>query len=224
MPGKIENRKALVFGASGLVGKYVVDELMEHVSYSSIDVFMRNLHEYNRLHVHEHVIDFNNLEEYAHLMTGDDLFLCLGTTIKKAGSIKKMEEIDRDLPIRIAQIAFANGVTRVAVVSSIGANASSKNYYLRIKGEMEDGIREIPFSQIVIARPSILLGKRSEFRFGEIIGKGFMRVASVFLFGPLRKYRGIHGHSVAVAMMNLIKSRHRDIIYESDMLQKFSKR
>jgi uncharacterized protein YbjT (DUF2867 family) len=224
MPGKIQNRKALVFGSSGLVGKYVVEELMDHVSYSSIDVFMRRLNEYNHLHVHEHVIDFNKLEESAHLISGDDLFLCLGTTIRKAGSVKKMEEIDRDLPIRIAQIAYANGVTRVAVVSSIGADAASKNYYLRIKGEMEDGIRKIPFTQIVIARPSILLGKRSEFRFGEIIGKGFMVVAGIFLFGPLRKYRGIHGRSVAIAMMNLIKSRHRDIIYESDVLQKFRKR
>jgi uncharacterized protein YbjT (DUF2867 family) len=224
MPGKIGDRKALVVGSTGLVGRYVLQELFDHVSYTSIEVFLRRPHEYNRLHVHEHVIDFSRLEDFAHLFTGDDLFLCLGTTIKKAGSVTKMEEIDRDIPIRIAQMAFANGATRVAVVSSIGANAASKNYYLRIKGEMEDGIRMIPFTQIVIARPSILFGKRSEFRFGEIIGKGFMRVAGIFLLGPLRKYRGIHGRSVAIAMMNLIKSRHRDIIYESDVLQKFRKR
>jgi uncharacterized protein YbjT (DUF2867 family) len=224
MPGKIENRIALVFGASGLVGKYVVKELKDNVSFSSINVFSRSPGNYFHLKVNEHVIDFNRLDDYTSLIQGDDLFICLGTTIRKAGSVRKVEEIDRDLPIRIAQIAFANGVTRVAVVSSMGANPSSRNYYLRIKGEMEAGIRNIPFEQIVLARPSMLFGRRDEFRFGELIGKVFMKAIGFLLAGPARKYRGISGHTVAAAMISLIKSSRRDIVYESDVLQKFKMR
>ena len=224
MPGKLENRVALVFGASGMIGSHLVRELKYHVSFSSIEAFIRKPMDYNHLTVNEHIIDFSRLDEYAHLIKGDDLFICLGTTIRKAGSVKKMEEIDRDLPIRIAQIAYVNGVTRVAVVSSMGANPLSRNYYLRIKGEMEEGIRKIPFNQIVIARPSILFGRRKEFRFGELIGNVFMTVFGFFLVGNARKYRGINGHTVAIAMIALIKSLHRQIVYQSDELQKFGKK
>ncbi len=224
MPGKLADRKALVFGASGLVGKYLIDELNDHYSYSFVKVFTRRPLEFNKLKLEEVIIDPASLEEKAHLITGDDLFICLGTTIRKAGSVKKVEEIDRDYAVRIAQIAHANGVTRVAVISSLGANPSSHNYYLRIKGEMEEQIRQIPFDQIVIVRPSILFGKRSEFRLGEIFGRIFMKAFGFLLFGPARKYRGIHGHTVALAMIALIRSRQRKIVYQSDELQKFGKK
>jgi uncharacterized protein YbjT (DUF2867 family) len=223
MPAKIENRKALVFGASGMIGSYLIQELRYHVSYSSIEVFVRHPLFYNYLSVNEHIIDFNRLEDYAHLIQGDDIFICLGTTIRKAGSVKGFEKIDRDLPVRIAQIAYSNGVTRLAVVSSLGANPSSRNYYLRTKGEMEAAIRKIPFDQIVIARPSMLFGRRKEFRFGELIGKVFMKAIGFLLIGPGRKFRGISAHTVAVAMIALTMSSHRQIVYQSDQLQKFKK-
>lgn len=222
MPDKPDKRVALVFGASGLVGSELVKELVTDVSYSSIEVFLRKPMVLKSPKIKEHIIDFDHLEEFSQLMIGDDLFICLGTTIRKAGSVKKVEEIDRDLPVRIAQLAFANGVKRIAVVSSMGANTSSGNYYLRIKGEMEEGIRNIPFDQIVIARPSMLFGSRSEFRFGEIIGKVFMRAIGFLLIGKARKYRGIEGQAVAVAMIALIGSAHHEMVYQSDELQKWA--
>jgi uncharacterized protein YbjT (DUF2867 family) len=224
MPGKIENRTALVFGASGLIGRDLIQELKDHVSYSSIEVFSRKPVDYNHLKVTEHIVDFGRLAEYSHLIKGDDLFICLGTTIRKAGSVKRVEEIDRDLPVQIAEIAHKNGVTRVAVVSSMGADISSRNYYLRIKGEMEAGIRKIKFHQIVIARPSMLFGRRKEFRFGELIAKAIMRTFGLLLVGPARRYRGIEGRTVALAMIALIKSSNRQIVYQSDELQKFGKK
>lgn len=217
----MKNRTALVFGASGLVGKYLVRELMYHVSYSAIEVFVRNPIDYNHLTVNTHTVDFDNPELIRDLIKGDDLFICLGTTIRKAGSIKNFEGIDRDLTVRIAQMAFENGVRRIAVVSSIGADPASRNYYLRVKGEMEAGIREIPFERIVIARPSLLFGKRKEFRFGELIGRLFTRLIGILLVGPARRYRGIHGHTVAKAMVSLIRSSDRQVVYQSDELQKF---
>jgi uncharacterized protein YbjT (DUF2867 family) len=224
MPDKTRDRIALVFGATGLVGNCLVEELKDNASYSSIEVFTRTPIDSRHEKINQHLIDFNRLEEYASLFKGDDLFICLGTTIRKAGSVRKVEEIDRDLPARIAQIASENGVSRIAVVSSLGANPSSRNYYLRIKGEMEAAIRKIQFEQIVIARPSMLTGRRKEFRFGEVIGKIFMTVTGFLLLGPARKYRSISGQTVAAAMIALIQSPHREIVYQSDELQKFGKR
>lgn len=219
MPNKTVNRIALVFGASGLTGNDLVRLLIDEKAYSSIGVFVRKPISLNHVKVHQHTIDFSRLEDYAGLFKGDDLFICLGTTIKKAGSVQKVEETDRDLPVRIAQMAFSNGVTRIAVVSSLGADPSSRNYYLRIKGEMEGGIRKIPFDQIVIARPSMLFGRRDEFRFGELVGKAVMKAVGPLLVGSARKYRGIESRVVARAMIALIRSSRNDIIYLSDELQ-----
>lgn len=217
----MENRTALIFGATGLVGRCLVDELKDHGSYSSIDVFVRKPMHLNHPKIREHVIDFERLEEWAPLVKGDDLFICIGTTIRKAGSVRRMEEIDRDMPVALAALAFAQGVKRLAVVSSMGADASSRNYYMRIKGEMEAGIRKLPFKQIVIARPSMLFGERNEFRFGEFIGRIVMKGIGFMLVGPARKYRGIHGRTVAAAMIELLSSPRQEVVYLSDALQDF---
>lgn len=224
MPEKTANRIALVFGASGLVGSELVQLLTSDESYSSVIVFVRHPMDSDHKKIQQHVIDFGRLVDFSHLIRGDDLFICLGTTIRKAGSVGKVEEIDRDLPVTIAQIAYANGVRKIAVVSSIGADSSSRNYYLRIKGEMEAGISRIPFDQTVIARPSMLLGRRNEFRFGEHAGKIIMKGIGFLMVGSLRKYRGIDASTVARAMIALIGSSRKDVVFASDELQNFHKK
>ncbi len=222
MSEKSDKKRVLVFGASGLVGTQMVLELNRDESYSSVIVFVRKPLKINYPKVTEQVIDFDRLEKYAPLFQGDELFICLGTTIKKAGSAGAVEKIDRDLPVGIARLAFENGVKRIGVVSSLGANPALRNFYLRIKGEMEAGIRAIPFDQIVIARPSMLLGERADFRFGEAFGKVVMKAVNVLLVGSMRKYRGIEGQAVARAMIALIGSGEKEIIYESDVLQNWA--
>lgn len=223
MPDTSGKRIAIVFGATGLVGRRLLYDLLDRVTYSEIIVFNRRPVVYKRLKIKSYEFDFEHLDEHAGLINGDDLYLCLGTTIRQAGSVKKMEEIDRDLPIRIAKIAHANGVSRVAVVSSIGANPASKNYYLRIKGEMEEGIRQIGFQRTVMARPSILLGKRKQFRFGEWLAKGFIQVFGFAMIGPLAPYRGIQARTVARALAVLIGQASDQVVYESAELQKAGK-
>jgi uncharacterized protein YbjT (DUF2867 family) len=219
----MSERSAIVFGGTGLVGRAVIDELVKSPIYDTIRIFTRNKTEFvTSFKVKEFVIDFDHPDSFSELVRGDDIFICLGTTIKKAGSIKRMEEIDRDLPVTIAGLASENQVKRLAVVSSIGADASSSNYYLRIKGEMEDKISGFDFETIAIVRPSLLLGERKEKRFGESLAKFIMKESGILLFGKFRKYRAIEGRAVAMAMVQILNNTVGKAIYESDSLQQIA--
>jgi len=214
------NRIAIVFGATGLVGNLLLEELEKTGNYSAIRIFVRQSAGISSSGVEEIITDFSNISKFGSEIKGDDLFICLGTTIKKAGSVGNMEKIDRDLPVEIALLARRNGIKRIAVVSSICADPSSKNYYLRIKGEMEDGILNAGFEKTVIVRPSMLMGERKERRPGEIAGKVVMKVIQPVLAGKLLKYRAIHGRDVARAMIVLLDKETGKNIFESDELQK----
>jgi uncharacterized protein YbjT (DUF2867 family) len=220
MPTQTDNRTALVFGASGLIGNQLVHLLNQDATYSSVILFVRSPLGSNLDKVHEQVVDFSRLPDLAPLIKGDDLYICLGTTRKKAGSVKRVEEIDRDLPVGIARMAAKNQVTRIAVVSSMGADRGSGNYYLRIKGEMEEGIRNIGFEQTIIARPSMLFGPRKEFRLAEKIAGVVMKGIGFLLVGKAAKYRGIEALTVARAMLALIKSSSKQVVFQSDELEK----
>jgi uncharacterized protein YbjT (DUF2867 family) len=219
----MEGKTAIVVGATGLVGNLLLEELEKSTTYSTIRIFVRHTTGTSLSGVEEIVTDFSDQESFSGKMNGDDLFICLGTTIKKAGSVANMEKIDRDLAVIVANAANSNGVKGIAVVSSIGASAASKNYYLRIKGEMEEAIIKLGFEKTVIARPSMLLGERKERRAGEIIGKVVMKTVSPVLAGKMKKYRAIHGRDVAKAMISLLKSGPGIRIAESDELQRIAK-
>jgi uncharacterized protein YbjT (DUF2867 family) len=216
-------KKAIVFGASGLVGKALVEQLCKSDRYGTVKIFVRKGIGFgNDAKVSEIVTDFDKLNEQPEAISGDDLFICIGTTIKKAGSVKRMEEIDRDLPIQIASIAAGNSVANLAVVSSVGADPESSNSYLRIKGEMEKGLMKLKFQTVIIARPSILLGKRGERRPLEEISKTMMKILGVFLIGRLAKYRAIEATAVAAALIKSINDKTGLQILESDVLQKIA--
>jgi len=219
----MESRTALIFGSTGLVGNLLLEEIVNSANYKDIKVFVRQSTGISVPDATEVVADFTDPESFAPEISGTDLFICLGTTIKKAGSIENMEKVDRDLPVKIAGMALANGVKNIAVVSSIGASARSKNYYLRIKGEMEEGIMRLDFKNTAIVRPSMILGERKEHRTGEIVGKVVMKAFKPVLTGKLRKYRAIHGRDVARAMISILRQEQGKRIYESDELQNLAK-
>jgi len=217
------SKTAIVFGATGLVGNLLLEELVNSENYKAIKIFVRQTTGVSEQRVEEIITDFSIPESYLSRIAGDDLFICTGTTIKKAGSVANVEKIDRDLPAVVAAAAQKNGVKRIAVVSSIGADATSKNYYLRIKGEMEDNILKLGFEKTVIVRPSILLGERKEIRAGEIVGKAVMKAIQPVFTGKFRKYRPIHGRDVAKAMISLLEKGEGKIIFESDELKKMTR-
>jgi uncharacterized protein YbjT (DUF2867 family) len=217
------NRTAIIFGATGLVGNLLLEELEKAGNYQTIRIFVRQTAGISSPGIEEIITDFSNIGGLGSDIKGDDLFICLGTTIKKAGSVENMEKVDRDLPVEIAILAQKNGVKRVAVVSSIGADPASKNYYLRIKGEMEQGIIAAGIEKTLIVRPSMLMGERKERRPGEIAGKVVMSVIKPVLSGKLLKFRAIHGRDVARAMIMLLEKETDKKIFESDDLQKIVK-
>lgn len=194
------DKKAIVIGATGLVGKQLVTQLLEHPSFSKVLILSRRSLGIQNSKLDEVIIDFGKLTEYQSQIKGDVLFSCMGTTIKKAKSKENQYKIDFTYQFQTAQIAAKNGVPNYVLVSSTGANSTSRVFYSRIKGELEEAITALPFQKIRILRPSILLGDREEFRFGEKIG---MVVMGFFtsIIPPLRKWRGITGSEVARAMI-----------------------
>ncbi len=210
------NKTAIVFGATGLVGSELLNVLIRDVRYRAVKVFTRNELYIEHIKVIEKIVDVEDVDSYSDMLKGDDLYICLGTTRRKAGSVDKMEDIDRRLPVRIAKAALRMGVQNVALVSSIGARASSRNYYYRIKGRMEEDILELEFKRKVILRPSILLGKRSEFRLFESLGKSMVKALGFMLRGQREKYRGIKASIVAEAMVKELNNLNGKTIYESD--------
>ncbi|HEY2915041.1 MAG TPA: oxidoreductase, partial [Candidatus Angelobacter sp.] len=146
-----------------------------------------------------------------------DVFCALGTTIRKAGSQEAFRHVDMELPLRAAEQALSAGAEQFVVVSSVGADAASKNFYLRTKGEMERELAKLPFKAVYILRPSLLVGKRAEFRLGEAIGMRIAPALDLLTVGPLRKYHSMRAEIAGKAMVAAAKSAKSGVfIYEFD--------
>ncbi len=191
-------KRAIVIGATGLVGSTLVKQLLDNSTYSKVVLLLRKPLNISHSKLVQEVIDFDNLD--ASKIVGDDLFCAMGTTIQKAGSQEAQYKIDCTYPFEIGKIAKANGVKQYILVSAVGANFESSNFYLRIKGDLENKIQSLDFQNFVSLRPSMLLGDRGEFRLGEKIGTVLSNILSPLLFGGLRKYHGIEASDVAKAM------------------------
>jgi uncharacterized protein YbjT (DUF2867 family) len=214
------SKTAIIFGASGLIGKSLLELLMTDPAYDKIRVFARKKIDLSDPKAELHVSDLVDISKLKDLIKGDDLFCCLGTTISKAGSKDAFRKVDYEMPANIAMIAAENNVQGFYIVSSLGADPVSSNFYLRTKGEMEEAVKKTGINSVGIFRPSLLLGSRAEFRFGESLGKGFMKLLNPLLFGSWKKYRAIEGADVAKAMRSAAKeNKAGNSIYQSDEIQ-----
>ncbi|AIQ44859.1 nucleoside-diphosphate sugar epimerase [Paenibacillus sp. FSL R7-0273] len=196
-------RIALVLGATGLVGEAVTRELLAG-DWDEVRVLVRRPLALKDSRLKQIVVDWEQLgqhkEQFARVYA---VFCCLGTTIKKAGSREKFERVDLQYPLEAAALAKSSGVKQFLVVSSMGANAKSGNFYIRTKGRAEDGLAAAGFRGLHIFRPSLLLGERAEFRLGERAAAVLMKVFDFAMTGKLARYRAIPGAKVAKAMVNI---------------------
>jgi uncharacterized protein YbjT (DUF2867 family) len=194
---------AIIIGATGLVGNHLLKTLLEDTYYSKVVILTRRSTNIRNEKLEEHIVDFNQPESYMKIVKGDVLFSCMGTTIKKAGSKEAQWKIDYTYQYEIAEAAKENGVESMFLVSSSGANAKSRIFYTRMKGELEEVIRDLNFPNYAIFQPSLLLGERPEVRVGEKFGE---KLAKYLIKIPaFKKYKPIKGEEVAVAMNNYFK-------------------
>ena len=215
-------KTAVIFGSTGLVGRHLLNLLINDRYYSKIKIFVRNNNIINNSKVEKLSIDFNNFDEYANLIEGDDCFFCIGTTKKETPNKDEYRKVEYDLPIKIAQIAKKNNIYSFTYVSSLGSNSQTKNSYLKNKGDVEEGLKKLNFSQLAIIRPSLLLGGRNSFRLGEFIGQKIFKNLSYLFLGSLKKYKAIDAKNVAMAMLYIVKNNLKDIYFDSEYLQKLS--
>ena len=193
-------KTAIVIGASGLIGKTLVRKLLEDNRYNSVKVFVRRSINISNSKLAEHIVDFDRITDWKNKITGDELYSAMGTTIKKAGSKEAQYKIDVTYQYEFAKAAAENGVSSYFLVSSSGANAESKLFYMKIKGELEEKVKLLPLNKIRIFRPSLLLGERDEKRFGEKAAERLLKIV-VPLFSFLKNQRPIEGEKVARAMI-----------------------
>ena len=216
-------RTALVFGSSGLVGRHLLNQLIQNNSYSKIKILVRSDPEINESKVEIIKTDFNNLENHKEEIKGNDCFFCIGTTKKNSPNKDEYQRIELDIPKEIAKIAKSNSVNSFIFVSALYANPKSSGDYVRFKGLVEEELKELNFPKLAILRPSFLMGDRKEKRAGEKIGIFVFKLLSPLLLGPLKKMRPIHSEVVAKAMVRAANKNLEKNIFESNEIDELTK-
>ena len=209
-------KKALVIGASGLIGQQLIDLLLQDENYSVIALIRTALPIQ-----HERLIQvpFNFDNPNNEVIQADEIFCCLGTTIKVAGSQQAFYKVDFEYVLDIAKKAYLNGAKKFALVSSMGANKNSTVFYSKTKGAIEEAVTQIGYESLFIFRPSLLLGKRTGFRLGERIAQYFFTFFSILI--P-KKYQAIQARQVAKAMIVCMNTGDKGVhILESDKIADF---
>jgi uncharacterized protein YbjT (DUF2867 family) len=193
-----------IIGASGLIGNEVLQLAMENKEIERITIFVRKSLHLNNPKLIEVITDFKNLNDLETKINGDALICCLGTTRKKTPNLEEYKKIDFDLTINLAQIAKKQNIEQVHLISAIGANPKSKIFYNRLKGETEEALINIGFPQTIIYRPSLLIGKRNEYRFGELLAQKLSPIFDLLLIGSLKKYHSISASDIAKTIVNRV--------------------
>lgn len=188
-----------LLGATGLVGRHCLDLLASDRAFERVEVIARRkFAEATAPRIEAHIVDVEHLEERPDLFRVDEVICALGTTIKTAGSKARFRDVDYGIPLTAAKLALKEGARHFLLVSALGADAHSRIFYNRVKGELEDALRTLGFRSVTIVRPSLLLGEREEFRLGEEIAKRLAWIVP-------GKYRPIHARAVAAALVRCAK-------------------
>jgi uncharacterized protein YbjT (DUF2867 family) len=186
--------KALIIGATGATGKDLVNVLLQDSGYTEVVIFIRRPSGMTHPKLVEILTDFDKLEEVSEHIKGDVWFSCLGTTLKVAGSKDKQRHIDYEIPAKFAEIAKRNGISRVVLLSAYGASATSRVFYSKLKGQLEEKIASLAFGSYIIFRPGLLLRKDTD-RSGERLSAGILKFLNSL--GIIRKFRPLPTSTLA---------------------------
>jgi uncharacterized protein YbjT (DUF2867 family) len=206
---------AVVIGATGLTGTLLLEQLLTDNDFKTIRILVRKKVNISHPKLEQLVVDFDDINDYANKFgKGDVIFCCVGTTQKKVKNDKiAYEKVDYDIPVNAAKIGIQKKFKKFLLVSAIGAKEQSSNFYLSLKGKTENAIAAMPFESVAVFRPSLLLGKRNEHRFGEKMAQGIAEIFSFTFYGWLRKYHPVDAKHVANAMIQQSKSKDRGVHY-----------
>ncbi len=196
-------KTALLVGATGLVGGNCLEFLLKSPRYSQVVCLVRKKLPIINDKLQQVVVDFDKLADHADALKADDVFCCLGTTIKTAKTKENFKKVDYQYPLEVAKIALANGAQQYLIVSAMGADKSSIIFYNKTKGQVEHELKQLGYHSLHILQPSLLLGNREENRPGEKVGEAVMKGLDFLMKGPLKKYRAIEARAVAFAMVHL---------------------
>lgn len=212
--------KAIIAGASGLIGSNLLNILLESEQHDEILVLVRKELPVQHKKLVQLILNFDNLEQHAQVVTGHAVFSCLGTTKAQTPDATQYRKIDFDYPLQLARIARQNGIKQFHVVTAIGADKNSFAAYSKLKGELEEELQKVGFPTLHIYQPSMLVGRTDNSRFGEKALVAIFKWINPLLVGSLKKYRSIKGSTVANAMFK--KSLEPDngtFIHPSDKIQ-----
>jgi uncharacterized protein YbjT (DUF2867 family) len=212
---------ALLLGATGLVGRNLLDQLLADDAYGQVTVLGRRRIDRDHPRLRQVVADLDRMQDHAAAFAVDDVFCCLGTTIRAAGSQQAFRRVDHDYVVESAHLAARQGARRYLLVTAAGADARSRVFYSRVKGEAEAGVRAQSFEGIVILRPSLILGDRAERRTAEDLAQRMAPALNRLLIGPLRRYRAVRADVIARAMARMAREAPRGVrVVESDEIQR----
>ncbi len=215
-------KTAIILGATGLTGNYLLKQLISDADYGKIILFSRNKTAEESEKIEEHLIDLFELGKHRDTFKADVAFCCIGTTQRKTPNKEIYRKVDYGIPVTAAKLCKENGIDRFLVISALGANANSKIYYNRLKGEMQNSVLQQEIKNTYIFQPSLITGKREEKRPMEFLGKQLMKVANFLMFGPLKKYRSIHANTIAKAMQRVAKNGYEKIKIASDEIKEIA--
>ena len=213
-------RKAIIAGATGLIGNELLNILLENSDYQEVLILTRSEVSISHKKLVQLVVDFDRLEKYADAITGDAIFCCLGSTKKKTPRMADYRKVDFQYPVELGEIATANHIKQYHLVSAIGADMHSANFYTKMKGETEYALIHLGLPCLHIYQPSALTGQRKEKRLLEGLALGFMAIVNPLLIGRYKKYRSIAAKTVAKAIYNQsLKPQNGLFIHPSDHIQ-----
>jgi uncharacterized protein YbjT (DUF2867 family) len=214
------DRTALIIGASGLVGGFCLNKLLNEPKYCQITALVRRPLNKSHPKLIEKIIDFDQIKNNQKDIQGQDVYCCIGTTFLKSPKPSLYEKIDFTYPYEIALIAQKNGAERFALVSALTADPKGLFFYSRVKGKLEEAIKKLNFQSTVILRPSYLVGERKEFRPIEKMGVMILKILSPILLGPLQKMRPIEANTVATVLVDLCLAGKPEVsLYLNDKIQ-----